>query len=367
LHYQREASMPPLKTNPIFRNLFTSLLVLLLVACEARPVTTPTALLPAETETARPVATVEGRATMEVTAVPTETATVVPTVLPTAEEMAAPVDGRLVLDNFEDIFMANGDGSGLVQLTDEPGPEFDGMLSPDGTKIVYRDSTRGINMNDEIFVMNVDGSGKRNLSNDPADDWGPAWSPDGTQIAFSSTRGGSLPQLFVMDGDGGNVRQLTEREGEYPSWSPDGSQLVFMSQEPAGANNYEIYVINSDGSGARRLTDSPGSDGWPVWSPDGRLIAFSSERADCRYSTVEDCLESDEEDALRTIWVMTADGTNQRRLTDVYGQFVTWSPDGRWVAFGSYGGLHLVAVEGGQVVRRPVEGLLDSGLLHWSE
>jgi TolB protein len=289
-------------------------------------------------------------------------------ITPTVEEMAAPTNGRLVLDNFEDIFIANADGSGLQQLTDDPGAEFDGMLSPDGTKIVYRDSTRGVNENDEIYVMNVDGSGKTNLTNDPANDWGPAWSPDGRQIAFSSMRAsGFLPQLFVMDADGGNVQQLTEREGEYPSWSPDGSRIVFMSQEPAGANNYEIYVINSDGSGATRLTNQSGSDGWPVWSPDGTTIAFTSERADCRYSTADDCLESDEEDALRTIWLMAADGGNQRRLTDIYGQFMTWSPDGRWIAFGSYGGLHLVAVDGSEVVRRPVPGLLDAGLLDWSE
>jgi TolB protein len=282
--------------------------------------------------------------------------------------IGAPVNGRLVLDNFEDIFIANADGSDLQQLTDDPGPEFDGMLSPDGTKIVYRDSTRGINQNDEIFVMNVDGSNKRNVTIDPADDWGPAWSPDGSQIAFNSTRvSGTLPQLFVMDEDGGNVRQLTEREGEYPSWSPDGRQIVFMSQEPAGANNYEIYVINSDGSGQTRLTDSPGHDGWAVWSPDGTMIAFTSVRADCRYSTAEDCLDSDEEDPLHTIWVMAADGSNQRRLTDIYGQFMTWSPDGRWIAFGSYGGLHLVAVDGSAAVRRPVAGLLDAGLLDWGE
>jgi Tol biopolymer transport system component len=258
-------------------SVFVTLVGVLLVAgCGERPVVTPTTPLPTVTATTRPTATIAVTGTVEPTAVPTHTPTIPPTLLPTDGGIAPPTSGRLVLDNFEDIFIANADGSGLQQLTDNPGPEFDGHWSPDGTKIVYRDSTRGINQNDEIYVMQADGSEKTNLTNDPADDWGPAWSPDGAQIAFSSTRAnGSLPQLFVMDANGNNVRQLTEREGEYPSWSPDGSQIVFMSQEPAGGSNYEIYVMNSDGSGLVRLTNSPGSDGWPVWSPDGAKIAFT--------------------------------------------------------------------------------------------
>src|SRR5688572_28004668 len=100
--------------------------VLLSASCEARPVATPS--VPVPTATIRPVATVGVTATVGATAEPTRTATLVLTLLPTSEEMGAPVGGRLVLDNFEDIFIANGDGSGLRQLTDDPGPEFDGML-----------------------------------------------------------------------------------------------------------------------------------------------------------------------------------------------------------------------------------------------
>jgi Tol biopolymer transport system component len=160
---------------------------------------------------------------------------------------------------------------------------------------------------------------------------------------------------------------LTEREGEYPSWSPDGSRIVFMSQEPAGNNNYEIYVMSSDGSGVTRLTDSPGSDGWPVWSPDGTKIGFTSVRDDCRYSNSDDCQQSGEDGPLHTIWVMNVDGANQRRLTEIYGQFMTWSPDSQWIAFGSYGGLHLIKADGSSPVRVPIPGLLDAGLLNWTK
>jgi len=63
-----------------------------------------------------------------------------------------------------------------------------------------------------------------------------------------------------MNADGSGVKQLTQREAEYPTWSPDGTQIAFMSSIP----DYEIYLINADGSGEIRLTDSTGEDGWPA-------------------------------------------------------------------------------------------------------
>jgi dipeptidyl aminopeptidase/acylaminoacyl peptidase len=106
----------------------------------------------------------------------------------------------------------------------------------------------------------------------------PAWSPDGKQIAYYSEVGGQPADLFLMDADGRNVRQLTrtpEAEG-YPAWSPDGRQIAFESHTPDG--NFDVYVMNADGSNVRRLTREPRRDVGPAWSPDGLKLAFMSDR-----------------------------------------------------------------------------------------
>jgi Tol biopolymer transport system component len=255
--------------------------------------------------------------------------------------------GRIVFSAEDDIWVVNAGGDGLQRLTTRPGPEFDPSWSPDGARIVYRDSRRGINNDDEIYSMNADGSGQTNLTRNPADDWGPAWSPDGTTIAFSSMReSGGIPQIFLMDPDGSNVRRLTDIEGEYPAWSPDGSRIAFMSQQsgpPATSPEYEIFVMQANGSGLRRLTHAPGEDGYPAWSPDGKRIAFSSGRDDHGQFG---------EDTLYQIYVMDVNGSGQRRVSERRGQFPEWSPDGRVILVSPRG--FLISPDGSASAPMPV-------------
>ena len=79
----------------------------------------------------------------------------------------ADLSGRIVFDDFEDVFTMRPDGTDVVNLTSRAGSEFDGAWSPDGQFVVYRDSRRGINENDEIYVVGADGTGFRNLTNHP--------------------------------------------------------------------------------------------------------------------------------------------------------------------------------------------------------
>jgi Tol biopolymer transport system component len=235
--------------------------------------------------------------------------------------------GRIVFDDFENVYTMNADGSGLLTVAGDEGAEFDGAWSPDGRQIVYRDSRRGINEDDEVYIVDSDGSGARNLTNNPANDWGPDWSPNGEWIAFNSDRDGGALSGYLVRPDGSDLRRIeTNTWLEYPSFSPDGRQLVF---EGAVGSDYEVWVADIATGSTVRLTDSRGGDGWPVWSPDGKTIAFTTERDDCaRAPRDQDCWRTGEPGEHRDVWLMNPDGTDQRRVSPEHGQFVSWSPDG---------------------------------------
>lgn len=168
----------------------------------------------------------------------------------------------------------------------------------------------------------------------------PVWSPDGKSIAFFSDRGGN-PDIYVMNPDGSQVEQLTRdafaslyftksASDRNPSWSPDGSQIAFDS----GRNNlkltyidHDIYVMAADGSNVRRLTDDGADEGGPRWSPSSGSIAY----AKMDYFTEEGLIENPAWD----IFVMNADGTEQVQLTkDPSNELEpSWSPDGGKIAF----------------------------------
>ncbi|MEZ0239655.1 MAG: TolB family protein, partial [Chloroflexota bacterium] len=177
----------------------------------------------------------------------------------------ASLSGRIVFDDFDTVSAMDVDGSNLVTVAGDPaGPEFDGAWSPDGQWVVYRDSTRGINHDDEVYIAAADGSSKRNLSENPADDWGPDWSHDGTTIAFNSTRDGMPMRGYLVNPDGSNLRRIeADAWIEYPSFSPDDSKLAFMGIK---GSDYSIYIVDLATAKVTQLTDLPGEEGWPAWS-----------------------------------------------------------------------------------------------------
>jgi Tol biopolymer transport system component len=232
-----------------------------------------------------------------------------PTWSPDGSSIAYGSSGRLEVVSSDGSNYRDGSSWQLLRVGDEYSPAW----SPDGTKIAFLSGV-GIDYHTEIWVAKADGSnGMTELSHMPGDVGGPAWSPDGTKIAFAYSSG-----IFVMDSDGSNVVQLTHSSGDgSPTWSPDGTKIAFASSRDDP--NFDIYVMNSDGSAVRRLTSNSASDWTPAWSPDGRWIAFVSNR-----------------DGNYAIYLAAPDGSVVLRLTQGTDDVLTywsdrspaWSPVG---------------------------------------
>jgi len=187
----------------------------------------------------------------------------------------------------------------------------------------------------QIYVQPVGKGEPRLLVDSIPNTYAPAWSPDGEWIAFI---GGETRVLIGADGlpyyderyflykvrpDGSELTRMAQSIANgRVQWSPDGQRLVFPAAQngPVGAENNDIYIINADGSGLKRLTFDPANDLSPFFSPDGEYIVFLSDRG-------KPIFDFD-------VWIMRADGTLPDRLYETVGSSgaVAWSPDGRVVA-----------------------------------
>jgi Tol biopolymer transport system component len=154
-------------------------------------------------------------------------------------------------------------------------------------------------------------------------DHGGKLSSEEGQLAFTratSFNGSDIEaDIYTINVDGTAERKLTDTPGldGFPSWSPDGQHITFVSDRDGGGN-WEIYVMNSDGRHQRRLTFTPEDEAALAWSPNGEKIAYGT-----------NVFFGDNP----TIWMMDADGSRHRRLAE--GSWPSWSPDGERIVYAS--------------------------------
>jgi len=196
-----------------------------------------------------------------------------------------------------DIFTAKPDGSDVKRLTSAPGYDAEATISRDGKKIVF---TSLRDADPEIYVMDANGKNLKRLTHHPGYDGGPFFSPDGKKIVFRASRP-ETPQemadykeliqssqlrpsrleIYVMDADGSNIRQLTRTGAANfaPFFHPDGKRIIFASNmdNPRG-RNFDLYIMQVDGTGLERVTYHPEFDSFPMWTSDGKKLVWASNR-----------------------------------------------------------------------------------------
>jgi Tol biopolymer transport system component len=201
-----------------------------------------------------------------------------------------------------DVFTANPDGSDLKQLTTTPGYDAESTISVDGKKIVFTSMRHG---DLDIYSMNADGTHVKQLTHELGYDGGPYFSPDRKWIVYRAyhpktekeirdyqellaqnlIRPTSL-ELWIMKANGSGKRQITNLGAASfgPGFLNDGKRIIFSSNyDPSthatgGMGNFELWLINSDGTGLERVTYSDGFDGFPMLSPDGTKLVWASNR-----------------------------------------------------------------------------------------
>lgn len=181
-------------------------------------------------------------------------------------------------------------------------------ISPDGTKVAFA-STRNGDAQD-IYVVNRDGSGLVRLTNNKAIDGSPAWSPTGNLIAFTSDRAGSL-QLFVMNPDGSGVRKVENScsHCDRPTFAPGESGLLLAYSTQTSSSGHDIELFDFSNNSARRLTNGESTNESPSFAPNGRHVVFFTSRW-----------------GKNQLAVIDIDGKNIRQLTKLGANtFPAWS------------------------------------------
>jgi TolB protein len=200
------------------------------------------------------------------------------------------------LDDY-DIFTANVRGEDLFRLTATPGYDAEATVAPDGSRIVFT-SVRDGDL--EIYTMKLDGTDVKRLTTALGYDGGPAFSPDSKRIVYRAYHPEAPEEIkryqellaqhvvepskldiFVMDSDGRNQRQVTKNGAANfaPFFHPDGTRIIFSSnvQDPEH-RKFDLFLVHEDGTALEQLTTQGTFNSFPMFSPDGKKLVWVSNR-----------------------------------------------------------------------------------------
>jgi Tol biopolymer transport system component len=254
-------------------------------------------------------------------------------------------------------FVINTDGTGLRRVSNGQGKTTCGYFLEGDRKILYG-STHAVDSACpprpdpsqgyvwgldpfDIYIANPDGSDTKRLTNFGVYTTEATLSPDGKRIVFTSLKDGDL-DIYTMNVDGSDMKRLTTTPGYDggPFFSPDGKQIVYRAWHPTDTalatyrrlldrrmirpNRMEIYVMNADGSNQRRITNLGGANFAPFFTPDGNRIIFSSNHRNPRSRNFE-------------LFLVNADGTGLEQVTndEEFDGFPMFSPDGKSLVWAS--------------------------------
>jgi len=198
-----------------------------------------------------------------------------------------------------DIYTSKPDGTDIKKLTNTPGYDAEGTVSPNGKKIVFTSERDG---DLDLYTMDTNGKNVKRLTDEVGYDGGAFFSPDSKMIVYRRSTFKTpaeiarykrllaqhliVPivfEIWVMNADGTNKRQVTTLGGGSfaPYFTPDGKRIIFCTNYFATdprKRNFDLALINLDGTGIERVTFNETFDGFPMFSPDGKKLVFASNR-----------------------------------------------------------------------------------------